>query len=169
MQHVGDAVHSIPSGARAAPDDPQKTEHYLRVELDRDRFLAWRKLKASVREEVKGLPAKIELSEHLKNVADAVFEINVIINAQQVFELQGHAHRIIDLVRPLKAWGGIPVILNTWNSRGMPKSGEKIGPSNPAQHRADPGGARKLHSDGPARLLLNAGGGRRASVDLYPP
>lgn len=126
-QHVGDAVHSIPSGARAAPDDPQKTEHYLRVELDRDRFLAWRKLKASVREEVKGLPAKIELSEHLKNVADAVFEINVIINAQQVFELQGHAHRIIDLVRPLKAWGGIPVILHMEFPRNA-KVGEKIGP-----------------------------------------
>ncbi|MCA1718277.1 MAG: hypothetical protein LC781_16135 [Actinobacteria bacterium] len=111
-QHVGSAVHNIPFGSHAAPGRREETEHYLRVELDRDKFLAWRKLKASVREEAKRLPSRIELSEHIKNVAHAVQEINVMIVAQQVFELQGHAHRVIDLVRPLKAWEGIPVILH---------------------------------------------------------
>jgi hypothetical protein len=111
-QHVGDAVHGTPFGERAAPGRPNETEHYLWVELDRDRFLAWRKLKASVREEVTKLPLRIELSEHIKNVAHAVQEINVTVIAQQVFELQGHAHRVIDLVRPLKDRGGIPVVLH---------------------------------------------------------
>ena len=40
-QHVGDAVHHIPFGSHDSPDRPGETEHYLRVELDRDRFLAW--------------------------------------------------------------------------------------------------------------------------------
>ena len=111
-QHVGSAVHNIPFGSHAAPGRCEETEHYLWVELDRDKFLAWRKLKASVREEVKKAPARIELSEHIRNVAHAVQEINVAIIAQQVVELQGHAHRVIDLVRSLKAWDGILVILH---------------------------------------------------------
>lgn len=111
-QHVGDAVHNIPFGSCAAPGLPNETEHYLRVELDRDKFLAWRKLKRTVREEVKMLPPKIELSEHLKSVAGSIQEIHVTVIAQQVFELQRHARYVLDLVQPLKAKGNIPVILH---------------------------------------------------------
>jgi hypothetical protein len=58
------------------------------------------------------LPQSIELCEHLENVAYAVEELDITFIAQQVFELQGHARRVIDLVRPLKARGGTPVIVH---------------------------------------------------------
>ena len=109
---MGDAVHHIPFGSHASPDRPGETEHYLKVELDRDTFLAWDKLKASVRDEVRMLPQSIELCEHLEKVAHAVEELNITFIAQQVFELQGHAHRVIDLARPLKAQGGTPIIVH---------------------------------------------------------
>jgi hypothetical protein len=58
------------------------------------------------------MPPSIELCEHLENVDGAVEELDVTVIAQQVFELQGHAHRVIDLAQPLKAQGGTPVILH---------------------------------------------------------
>jgi hypothetical protein len=52
------------------------------------------------------------LCEPLENVAHAVEELDITFIAQQVVELQGHARRVIDLARPLKAQGGTLVIVH---------------------------------------------------------
>jgi hypothetical protein len=111
-QHVGDAVHSTPVGSRVLPGHPQGEVHYLRVELDRDTFLAWRKLKPAVREEVKQQPEKIELSPHMKSVVVSVHKIHTRILLHSVSELRASERWILDFISPLEPLGGVPAILH---------------------------------------------------------
>ncbi len=126
-QHVGGAVHHLPMGARGAKGNPKakETEYYMTVELDRDKFLAWPKLKASVRKEVEQSTPRIDLTQHINNVMKSIDRIRTTVIAAQVFEIQRHARAVKTFAISAKGYGDKPFI-HHWDPPEDAKVGEEF-------------------------------------------
>ena len=112
-QHVGEAIENVSINSEAVNPETREVKDYLRVELNRDRLLAWPKLKAAVREELKGMPPKLPMGPHVDKVMRSVDNIRTIVIAQEVFELQRNAKYVMDLVAPLREEYGTPVVYHS--------------------------------------------------------
>jgi len=75
--------------------------------------LAWPKLKAAVREELKGMSPKLPIDPHVDKVMRSVDNIRTTVIAQEVFELQRNAKYVMDLVAPLREEYGLPIVVHS--------------------------------------------------------
>ena len=108
-QHVGEAIEHISYGWRALDPETRSSEPYLDIEFARDKFLEWKKLKASFRKELAEQPERIPVTTHVQQVTGCIRYLDTVFIAQQVDDLVHAAKHVMDVIAPLEGTMGRPV------------------------------------------------------------
>jgi hypothetical protein len=109
-QHAGAVVGHVSLRSEAIDPVAQTSVHVLEISVDRDKLVAWRKLKASVREELKQQPDRIPLMPHVEALVPSLERVYVAATAQRIPTLVQQAAFVNNFLLPFNGYEGEPVI-----------------------------------------------------------